>query len=532
MAKQSSSKQAVAKVAIVEPQQNRYHIDAIQRGLDVLWLFKDGRYQLTLAEISRTTGAVPSTTLRIVETLKDMGAIEEIGDSGLYRPGPAVLRLGSNFILTCELREIARPCLLRLSETVGEPIALAIKQDDEVFFVDCIGGNSPMSFHLQIGAAVPAHLSAAGRVILALSGQNPSKLSAQESVDSRILAQARQLGYATQDGEVTSGLRSIAAPIFDENGRAFAAVVIAVGMSQYDASELTRDMAPLLVGTAAEISTRFRAQRAAANRPEAPVIPPQGYPKSNSRYHVEALAKSFQVFECFSAASPRLLLTEISKATKINTSTVFRIASTLKSVGLLDEDSTGRYQLAPKVITLGYRALLSLDLKEFLEPPMTDLHIRSGESVYLSILVGTEAFDIASFRKPGMVSTTGRSYPLYCTPGGKIWLAFMPGEAASRILDSIQLVPRAARTITDRATIESELERIRTERLCEVYEEYLPGVSGVAAPILDSSERCVASVAVSFSSVIRENQKRRLEMIKLVKSAAEDMSTRLRWRFT
>lgn len=533
LAKSTSKKSSDSGAVGANVQATRYHIDAIQRGLDVLWQFRAGRHQLTLAEISRTTGAVPSTTLRIVETLKDMGAIEELGDRGLYRPGPAVLRLGYNYIMTSELRTVAQPCLQRLSAAVKEPVTLAIKQDNEVFFIDCIGVDSPMSFHPQIGSVLPAHLSAAGRAVVAFGDdQDGATNRAGGPIDPQILAQARQLGYASQNGELAGGLRSIAAPITDEQGKAFAAIAIAVGASQYETNELTADIAPLLVGTAAEISARWRAQRAVAVRAEPSRIPPQAEPRPNSRYYVEALAKSFQVFECFSPSSAKLLLTEIAKATKINTSTVFRIASTLKAVGLLEEDTSGRYRLAPKVITLGYDALVTLDLKEFVEAPMLDLHRRTGESIYLSILAGAEAVDIASIRMPGLINTTGRSYPLYCTPGGKIWLAFMHKDTAAGILDTIQLVRRGPKTITDRATIEQDIAQIRSDRISEVYEEYLPGVAGAAAPIFDDTGRCVAALTISFSAAVREDPKRRVEVLANLKSTAADMSARLSWRFS
>jgi len=85
----------------------------------------------------------------------------------------------------------------------------------------------------DVGVRLPAHLAASGRAIMAAlpeaqvralypdrdafvdrHGRGPQSLRALRSV----LAETRQRGYASEDGEITPGFASVAAAVLDHNG--------------------------------------------------------------------------------------------------------------------------------------------------------------------------------------------------------------------------------------------------------------------------------------------------------------------------
>ena len=93
----------------------------------------------------------------------------------------------------------------------------------------------------DVGVRLPAHLTASGRAILAAlpasqvralypdrdafvdrHGKGPASLSALRTV----LAATRQRGHATEDGEVTPGLQSVAAAVLDHNDHPVAGVAV------------------------------------------------------------------------------------------------------------------------------------------------------------------------------------------------------------------------------------------------------------------------------------------------------------------
>ena len=93
----------------------------------------------------------------------------------------------------------------------------------------------------DVGVRLPAHLTASGRTILAAlpasqvralypdrdafvdrHGKGPASLSALRT----LLSETRQRGHATEDGEVTPGLQSVAAAVLDHNGYPVAGIAI------------------------------------------------------------------------------------------------------------------------------------------------------------------------------------------------------------------------------------------------------------------------------------------------------------------
>ena len=170
-----------------------------------------------------------------------------------------------------------------------------------------------------------------------------------------------------------------------------------------------------------------------------------------SRYHIEALSRGLQVLSAFSEERPSLAVKMIAEITGLLPSTVFRIVMTLVDLGYMRQEKDGtNYRLSIDPVMLGFSAVVGLPPEELAMPALQRLQYETGESAFLSILVGDSAVDVVSLRRPGLLSTLGQRFPLYCTPGGKVWLAYMPPEQYRAILDHIKLMPRGPHTLTSR----------------------------------------------------------------------------------
>jgi IclR family pca regulon transcriptional regulator len=162
-------------------------------------------------------------------------------------------------------------------------------------------------------------------------------------------------------------------------------------------------------------------------------------------------------------------------------------------------------------------------------PALQRLFRAVEESVLLSILSDDQAADIVSLRRPGLLTGLGKRFPLYCTPGGKVLLAYLPLEQKTALLDKLELVQHAPNTLTSRNSLEAELLRARKDGFAIVNEEFLPGVCGAAAPILDRSGTCIAVVAISASMSRVSIDNLRSEILPKVLQTAEAITERLRW---
>jgi DNA-binding IclR family transcriptional regulator len=169
--------------------------------------------------------------------------------------GVAAFEVGSGYSRQEPLQRIARRPLAALVDRTGQSAHLAVLHGRDVLYVleERAPGRPPLV--TDVGVRLPAHLTASGRAILAgLSaaqvralypgaaafvdrhGVGPRSLSTLRTV----LTETRQRGYATEEGEVTPGLASVAAAVLDHNGHPVAGV--AITFADGDPAVLARDV--------------------------------------------------------------------------------------------------------------------------------------------------------------------------------------------------------------------------------------------------------------------------------------------------
>ena len=93
----------------------RYNVPGLERGLRLLQLFDRSTTQLGAPDIAKALAVPRTTVFRIVQTLEHLGYLER-SDAGNYRLGPAVLRLGLEYVASLEITDIARPIVERLRD--------------------------------------------------------------------------------------------------------------------------------------------------------------------------------------------------------------------------------------------------------------------------------------------------------------------------------------------------------------------------------------------------------------------------------
>ena len=83
-------------------------VEAVERALSLLETFADGRPRLSLAEMAQRAGLYPSTVLRLAASLAQFGYLRRDQD-GMFRLGPAPMRLGALYQAGFNLAEVLRP---------------------------------------------------------------------------------------------------------------------------------------------------------------------------------------------------------------------------------------------------------------------------------------------------------------------------------------------------------------------------------------------------------------------------------------
>ncbi|MEX1264375.1 MAG: IclR family transcriptional regulator [Actinomycetota bacterium] len=235
----------------------------------------------------------------------------------------------------------------------------------------------------------------------------------------------------------------------------------------------------------------------------------------------------------FTPADRDVGVSELATRLGLGKSTVHRLLSTLALEGLIERDpASGRYRLGLKLYELGSIVGDHFDLHEVVAGPIDDLRNRTGETVHVAILDGSEVVYIARRESPHtlrMFGRVGHRNHAHCTSTGKLLLAFLPPPDLAKILDAFDLPAHTRFTITDRAKLEDEIEAIRRRGWAENVQESELGAHSVAAPIRDTSGRVVAAISVAGPAARFTPEVMRRVAVDTVRTG-EAISARLGWR--
>ena len=258
-------------------------VQSLERSLEILETLGNAE-ELGLVEIAARTGLRPSTTHRLLATLAAHGYAAQNASNGRYRLGYRIAELAAPVIGRTErLRVAARSHLSSVQRITGESASLTVLELPNVVYVDQVQGTQSVRMFARIGAAVPAHTTAAGKAMLAfleatrvrdfIDSGPLEKLTARTITSSaalvQALAQVYQHGYAVDDEEHEVGVGCVAAPIFDESAGVVAAISVSAPTPRI-ATATPAELGELLMDRAASISaslgrqTHDHAARAAA----------------------------------------------------------------------------------------------------------------------------------------------------------------------------------------------------------------------------------------------------------------------------
>lgn len=140
---------------------------AVVRALRLLKSFTPSEPERSLAQLSSSQGLTKSTAARLLQALESEGLVARDPDKNTYHLGPEVIALGSQALLTSDLRASVRPTLERLAAQTGETASLEVLVGDQMLMLDGVRGRHLISAALEIGTRWPAHATSTGKSMLA-----------------------------------------------------------------------------------------------------------------------------------------------------------------------------------------------------------------------------------------------------------------------------------------------------------------------------------------------------------------------------
>ena len=202
---------------------------------------------MTLARLSAELDSPKSSMLMLLRPLVATGHLTHEG--GIYRLGPSIFRLAADILSTRSFPKLIRPFMQQLVDRSQESVYLAVidKSARCVSYVEGIDSPRAIRYMAPVGAPRPLYCSAAGRLLLAYADEDwresylrtvQLKPMTERTVTNRAelrkeIKKIRSSGLAISIGEAVPGAAGLAAPVFDTDGRAVAALLIGAPVDRF-----------------------------------------------------------------------------------------------------------------------------------------------------------------------------------------------------------------------------------------------------------------------------------------------------------
>jgi IclR family acetate operon transcriptional repressor len=221
-------------------------------------------------------------------------------------------------------------------------------------------------------------------------------------------------------------------------------------------------------------------------------------------------------------------VTDIGRALGAPKSSVHRLLTSLKRKRLVERDDHGRYRLGSGLIALGLGALDTEPLVDAARSVLEGAAEDVGETFFLVAARAGELIVLDKAEGNGFLRAAprvGSSLPLHATAVGKLFLALAPDELA---VATSALEPFTPQTITQHTALDSELEVTRAQGWAINRDEWIVGLSVIAAPV-QVGDRLHGAVALAASTP-RIDALGIDELVRKVVAAADFVANRLSGR--
>lgn len=223
--------------------------------------------------------------------------------------------------------------------------------------------------------------------------------------------------------------------------------------------------------------------------------------KEQESGRVNSVKKALRVLECFTAVSPEMTLTQLSRELDMPKSTLLNLIRTLEESGYVYRvRQSQNYRLGYKIMELGYSMRSAFPVVQFALPLMEELQQATGEFVYLTTHINGRVLYLECVypqKRTVGYSITGKTLPMHCTGCGKAMLSCFADEQVESIIDTWGMERKTLNTITERDQLLRELEITRSRGYALDMEEETPGVRCVAMPVRAGDGMAAGAISIS-----------------------------------
>jgi IclR family pca regulon transcriptional regulator len=250
----------------IKPAGRREAMGGLAKGLSVIRAFSRERPTLSLSDVAAATHMPAATTRRCLLTLEELGYVIRSGRQFVLRP--KVLELGAAYLESMNIELLTKTHLEELARNTGDSAALCVLDANEIVYVARASVRTLMRLEAHVGSRFPAHATSTGRVLLAgLSADHLrtyfdtvtlEALTDRTVTDAaklrQLIDECRRAGYSAVEDELAYGVVALAVPVFDQSGRAVAALNTSSHSRRITKQKLVRERFTMLQQLSRKIS--------------------------------------------------------------------------------------------------------------------------------------------------------------------------------------------------------------------------------------------------------------------------------------
>jgi DNA-binding IclR family transcriptional regulator len=240
---------------VVSRKENGNAIKSLTKALNILTLFSQNKNEWNVKEMAEVLGYHKSSIQRLVTTLEAQRFLERTHPTrSQYRLGPVLLMLGNVAFEGIDLRRIARPQLESLVAQTQETAHLCVVDQSRCFYLDKIDSQQAIRISTYVGQRLPLHCSAVGKALLSgmtvkeidrmIERHGLSRFTDNTITERRRLLEEieliRRRGVSFDNEEIYVGLRCVAAPVRDAQGKVVAAISVSGPVQRLSDEALNR----------------------------------------------------------------------------------------------------------------------------------------------------------------------------------------------------------------------------------------------------------------------------------------------------
>ncbi len=249
-------------------------VQTIQRVSSILEVLGQTPRGISIRDLSLRLELPKGTTHRLLSSLAYYGYVRQDTGTRNYFLGLKLVELGNLLLSQLDLRKVAEPFLGDLADKTKETVHMVFLDRNEIVYIDKVETDhhtSGLRMASRVGLRNPAHSCAVGKVLLShLSEEELDNLIAEKGLPQRTentitdrarlkghLKSVRTQGYAIDDEENEMGIRCVAAPVYNESGKAVAAISVSGPAFRITKKLIQEPLKGEVIETALKISARL-----------------------------------------------------------------------------------------------------------------------------------------------------------------------------------------------------------------------------------------------------------------------------------